>query len=166
VQEIGGKDSAFMDNLNLFNQCLEQFQSTTFESSEDTSTNYSKGNQLAFYSTGLIADYDKTSSNFTALASLFLIQPSVLPHFQLWNFREQRFHTLLASDNGFLFNHQPCVSTANYAGAHHRRFLGTKSRKGFLLTKWKFGSLEVDLVSNFESDLGDIILVGQYPSVS
>lgn len=129
IKEIGGKDSAFMKNLSEFEKLF----------TEKIIHSYSE----KLYSSGLLFEEDLQSPNFTALASLFLLNPKALKCALVWNFEEKSWKNLSEynKEQKFLLP----ISSAPFV--RHFRFEGTKSRKGFLQTKWKLINLEYSFVS-------------------
>jgi len=128
-QEIGGKDSAFMKNLSEFEKLF----------TEKIIHSYSE----KLYSSGLLFEEDLQSPNFTALASLFLLNPKALKCALVWNFEEKSWKNLSEynKEQKFLLP----ISSAPFV--RHFRFEGTKSRKGFLQTKWKLINLEYSFIN-------------------
>ena len=96
-----------------------------------------------FISSGLIHEIDDRSHNFTAMASLFFLNKTASNSVSIWNFRSSSFEELLTlhSDGEVKLNF-----SSDHPFAHHKRFKGTKSRKGFLQTRWKFFEAQIDLV--------------------
>jgi inositol-1,4,5-trisphosphate 5-phosphatase len=115
-QEIGGKDSAFLATLPIFETAVVE----NFISAE-------------MWSSGLLYEEDMQSANFTAMASLFILNSHALAHFELWDFLQEKF--LKPKEFQLLPKFVQAVSQIPFA--RHFRFEGTKSRKGFLQTKWK-----------------------------
>jgi len=149
LQEIGGKDSASLGNLNLF--CQYFYDEIINENEEDK-----------FYTTGIIFNENILSPDFTALGIIILIRRSILDYTSIWDFKEQEFKSIF-----FCNSNQGLLSTVSDCKfVQHGRFKGTNSRKGYLKTKLKFGSKECDLVNiHLYHDEYNTIAISNIPSV-
>ncbi len=95
-----------------------------------------------FYSTGIIFDDDLYSPDFTAMGNIVLIRSSIANHISIWDFHEKEYKPVLCCNK----NQDLICKTLNCNFVDHKRFHGTKSRKGYVRTRWKFGKQEFDLV--------------------
>ena len=127
TKELGGKDSALLSNMNLF--------TTAIADTIDKTTNEDK-----YFSTGVIYEYDLSSPNFTAIGSLYLIRTSISSNVTVWDFKEEVYKPFIILERSTVIN----ASSCRYI--QHKRFQGTRSRKGFLRSRWKFGNQELNMV--------------------
>jgi hypothetical protein len=98
-----------------------------------------------YHFSGLIHDKEISTSDFTALGVLFLVKDSIATKTQIWNFEGQEYTSIWSWEDREKFS----VLLDSTPSAHHRRFKNTKSRKGYLFTKWKIGKKEFSLVRRF-----------------
>jgi hypothetical protein len=147
-----------MHNLPKFCDALQYLLCEALISEDSSAPNH------LYLTTGLISNWDTSSSQFTALASLFFIHRSIISNVEVWDFNQQQFKFITTNretpfmvdtskvDGDDLQNGNSnnfCVSDGSRWSNHHK-FFNTKSRKGFLHTKWKIEDLHLDLVNCFK----------------
>jgi hypothetical protein len=134
MKELGGKDSKYLNNMDVFLQSFEEI------------IGKNKQDEDLFYSSGIIYESDIAAPSFTAMGMAILCRKSIIDKVSLWSFAEKEFVPMESISAS-----QTCTLEASQcAAAHHARFRGTKSRKGYFQVRLKICGQSLDLVFPFQ----------------
>ncbi len=106
---------------------IEKFHSSTYQNS------------------GIIFDPDLKSPNFTAMGSMIWTLPSVASTLQIWNFELEKYESYGSLNLNALKTFTPDINGFSWVNA--KRFLNTKSRKGFMQFRFQWKSTEFEAVN-------------------